>query len=506
MAEAYAHAGVSVTVTSLTNLISFLVCMRTPFLALEVFSQYAALAVVFSYVWQITLFGGCMALFGRLEWNNRHALTGRAVVPKSMALTKGRWYRWFCAGGKNPEDKSNPLDHCDHVLAVVLKNGVGKRLRPWWSKLLVILLFASYFAVGLWACSRFQEGTDLDQMFSPSSIAALHLSNERRFFSNYSLRIQVSILDALDYSDPRVRDKVENFTLALERDPHISNLTESWLRAYTKFVNMIWVLPLKYDLSTKKGYYYCLKNVFFAIPQTKPFAKDIVWSDNITISASRFFIHTINLATDHDEKDMFESIKKIAENAPFKVVLYNPKFLTIEQMIVLPKTTIICVLTTASVMLLVTLLFFPSLKCGTFVVFSIISIETGVLGYSVLWGVKLNTVTLMGLVMSVGFAVDNTAHMTYAYTASKQEDPNRKIEDALFMVGVPIILSGTTTVIVVMALSVAPSALFVTLFKIIFLIIYMSTMHSILLLPTLLASYDLFFAQKKQPKQDLLTK
>merc|ERR1712172_412784 len=50
----YSEAAVSVTVTSITNILSF-------------FGIYTGIAVAFIYIWQITFFGACLAIAGNRE-------------------------------------------------------------------------------------------------------------------------------------------------------------------------------------------------------------------------------------------------------------------------------------------------------------------------------------------------------------------------------------------------------------------------------------------------------
>ena len=47
--------------------------------------SFVGTSVIFTYIWHITLFGACMAVSGYAERQNRHALTCRVVVPKSLS-------------------------------------------------------------------------------------------------------------------------------------------------------------------------------------------------------------------------------------------------------------------------------------------------------------------------------------------------------------------------------------------------------------------------------------
>ena len=73
----YSDVAVSLTITSLTNVLGFLVGALVPgFLCVQIFCLYAALGLVFNYIWMLTAFGSCLAWAGRLELANRHCLLG----------------------------------------------------------------------------------------------------------------------------------------------------------------------------------------------------------------------------------------------------------------------------------------------------------------------------------------------------------------------------------------------------------------------------------------------
>ena len=85
MANCYREAGVSITITSVTDMLSFWIGIITPFPCVRIFCVYTGACVVFTYVWHITLFGGCMAVAGYAEKQNRHAFTCCTVLPKSQS-------------------------------------------------------------------------------------------------------------------------------------------------------------------------------------------------------------------------------------------------------------------------------------------------------------------------------------------------------------------------------------------------------------------------------------
>ena len=85
LAMTYADAGASITITSLTDVISFFIGCAVPVPVCQFFCAYIAVSVIFTYLWHITLFGGCLALAGYAENSNRHSIACVKVLPKPLA-------------------------------------------------------------------------------------------------------------------------------------------------------------------------------------------------------------------------------------------------------------------------------------------------------------------------------------------------------------------------------------------------------------------------------------
>ena len=74
MAHMMAHSAVAITITSLTDALSFAIGCFAVIPAVWLFCLYSALAISFNYFYQITFFAALMAIFGELEEANRHSV------------------------------------------------------------------------------------------------------------------------------------------------------------------------------------------------------------------------------------------------------------------------------------------------------------------------------------------------------------------------------------------------------------------------------------------------
>ena len=172
-----------------------------------------------------------------------------------------------------------------------------------------------------------------------------------------------------------------------------------------------------------------------------------------------------------------------------KVTVFQPFFIYIDQYLAILPQTIQTIVVTALVMIVIALFLIPSVVCSLWVSFSIVSIEVGVVGFMTLWGISLDGVALINLIMCIGFSVDFSAHICYHYIACEESEVGNRVRASLYALGLPIVQGAVSTILGVFGLAFAPSYLFVTFFKMIFLVILLGAIHGVILLPVLLSLF-----------------
>eukprot|EP01155_Anaeramoeba_flamelloides_P042316 Anaeramoba_flamelloidesc36090_g1_i2.p1 GENE.c36090_g1_i2~~c36090_g1_i2.p1 ORF type:complete len:230 (+),score=26.44 c36090_g1_i2:79-690(+) len=109
--------------------------------------------------------------------------------------------------------------------------------------------------------------------------------------------------------------------------------------------------------------------------------------------------------------------------------------------------------------------------------------------YGFLWlvGLKIEPVSSVCLIMSVGFAVDYAAHIIHSYTTSKQKTRKEKVIHSLTQIGSSVLLGGFTTFLgLTPVLIFATSEIFRTLVKILYATIVSGILHGFVFLPVIL--------------------
>ncbi|XP_039297069.1 patched domain-containing protein 3-like [Nilaparvata lugens] len=489
VARTLSEAAVSITITSVTDIVSLTIGILSPFPAIQIFCLYSSFAVAFIFVWHITFFAGCMAIAGYAEQNNRHSITCVKVAPLSMSGKRSWLYRAFCSGGINPKDPDNPIDNPENALMAFFRDTLTYYLNKWQVKMLILLVFMAYLAGACYGITCIKEGLQRRKLSKADSYSIEFYDREDFYFREFPYRMQVILSGPLNYSDPVVQQEVENLTRTFEASPYISTslYTESWLRSFVSYVERN-ADYLNVSISTEPDFIKALHEIWLFKPN--PFSLDVKFSDDGSqIVASRFMIQAVNISDGNAEKDMVRDLRRICHESHLNVSVFHPYFVYFDQFELVRPTSIQAMIVGAVIMMIISFIFIPNILCSLWVAFCIVSIETGVAGYMSLWSVNLDTISMINLIMCIGFSVDFTAHICYAYMSSKAELPEEKLRESLHSLGLPIFQGAISTILGVAALVLADSYIFLVFFKMIFLVVFFGAIHGILLLPVLLTMF-----------------
>ena len=152
-----------------------------------------------------------------------------------------------------------------------------------------------------------------------------------------------------------------------------------------------------------------------------------------------------------------------------------------------PNTVQAFIIATES-MYLISLIFIPDIISAMCIILSMFSIMIGMVGFMHIWGLSLSSITMIEVIMCVGFCIDFSAHLTHAFIAGVGKGSrNERAYKASVQTGVPILNSALSTIIGVLVLGFSDSYVFLTFFKTLILIMLLGVFTSMLFLPVLLS-------------------
>ncbi|XP_023226045.1 patched domain-containing protein 3-like [Centruroides sculpturatus] len=466
MAETFSEAVVSVTITSLTNFLSFSIGIASNFPAIRIFCIYAATCTLFTYVYQITFFGGCMALSGYREKKRLHSIT------------------FQFSGDENPVYKE------DFIMAQ-LRDKLGPILTYPLTKVFVFALFFINVGTSLWGLAFIKTGNEYADLLSYNSTLVTFSDIMFKYFGKYTYPIHLIINKPLNYADNDVQRAIEETIKKFESHPHISEsaLTLSWLKYYKSFMNHPagTFLLRGYNMSDKQDFIDGLRNVFLKFPQARQFELDIKFNENYTdIIASRFLLPMKNIDSPTIETNVMKEMEIITENTPVPVKVFSLNFHFLEQAILIKGIAIEIGLVASALICIIFFLFVPNITCAVCISVIIICIIIETVGIMVFWNVKLDLPSLTILILCVGFSINYPTHISSSFVLAGNLNSKDRIKKSLYEVGFPIFQGSCSTILGVMILGFQPFYISRVFFKIISIVAIQTAFHALFLIPLLL--------------------
>ncbi|XP_023244124.1 patched domain-containing protein 3-like [Centruroides sculpturatus] len=481
MADTFAAAGVSITLTSITNLFSYFVGMTAPIVLVKIFCIYCATCIFFTYVFQITFFVGCMALSGYREQKSLHPITFKA-----------------CAHQKENFQRIEKHEEC---LMRIIRDKLGDILSYTPTKAIVLILYLINLLRGCFGVFFLKQGIEFQKMYSFDSEIYGSTRIYYEYFTEYSFPIHIIINRTLDYSDENVQKSVEDLLRRFESHPHVadSRLTVSWLKYYKEFQKnpVTRYFLTGYNMSNKDDFMDGLR-VFLRFKPTEQFLNDLVFSpDGSEITCSRFFVVTKNIHNREIEIATMNDFFKIADEASFPVIIHSIIANLVEQGLIIDSLAKQLFWMTGLLMAIVFFSVIPNIFCSLVVAICVVSITIETLGYMSLWGINLDIISLTSLILCVGFCVNYPAHIAYAFVTSNCKRSKDKMKDSLYHVSFPII-QGTLSTIIGILFIYKDSYGILTFLKVVCLITMETAFHALFFTPVVLSLLHSFVCFKQK--------
>ena len=385
-----------------------------------------------------------------------------------------------CTGGVSKDNPNAPEDNTDVWLMIFFRDHFGTFINKLATKIVVLLIWAAYLGVGIWGCTQLKQGLDLKKLAPDGSYVTGFYDQRDTYFTHYRSMVQVVVHSTID-SKEKVNE-IEKLLTELENTKHIhgSTFTQSWLRDYQKY-------------ATSKGFSISYDNIFdsnfnsFLQEPAYDYSNDIIKVGNEN-KIFRFLVMSKDITDTTTEIAMMKDVRRVADKyANLDITVFSPMFIYTEQYVgILPNTLQNLGIATCS-MLIISLLLIPHPVVSLWVTVSIVSICVGVVGYMALWDVHMDTISMINIIMCIGFCVDFTAHITYAFVSSQMIERSDRVRDALYNLGMPILQGSMSTILAVVVLAASFSYIFRTFFKVMFLVILFGSLHGMFLLPVILS-------------------
>ncbi|CAI4223427.1 unnamed protein product [Auanema sp. JU1783] len=533
VAHTLSEAAVAITITSITDIMTFGIGTFTTLPGVRMFCLYTSVQVVFTYIYQLTFFSPILSYAATLEEEGIHSMTYRKAI--SSESTNSKWKLFFLGGkhvvekekksledinsnNNNNNDKSKMSTDVEHnklagffkkledklekdqsgddspktLVNKLFRNIIGPFVLERSTQICALLLYLLYIGLAIFGCLNMQEGLDPKFLVRESFYLSNFYSLIKETFWLEGLQMQVVVNNPPDLFDPVKRAQFQSMLDDFEDTDYTmaENATMIWLKAYEYHLDKeLRELNIQKPNSSSEWYERCRDWLLIAGGR-RLWEMDMVWGKTqeefYDLKAFRFQLGLRNYANPTDHTNSCKLMREIASRyAHFNVTTFHEYYPFADQYLELKPSLVQNFVLGLGSMFLVTVVMIPDFRAACSVVLAIASINIGVLGYMTFWGVNLDSVSMITVIMCIGFAVDLSAHIAYAFSQAYGNSHERAVE-ALETLGWPVFLGASSTLLGILVLTLVDSYIVLIFFKTVFLVISFSMLHGLLFLPIFL--------------------
>ncbi|CAI4221691.1 unnamed protein product [Auanema sp. JU1783] len=481
IARVLLEVGPSITTTTLTNVVTFMIGWFTPTEEISIFCLGSALALGFAYIYTLIIY--CPILY----YCSQPKVDGIEGKEKNSCRIKTKRF----------------LKSFVHYYCRLLE------YRPFVIMLVIGSLFYWYFGIiGSISMSAKLDTGKILPMESP-------VRRPNRFIEGVVWKeyypVTIIVNNPVDIGDEKQLNRVLSMVNDFENIPTCkgTNFTTFWLRDYQEyFTDTANNLFDYYDDDAEMK----VDNRPFGFSKLSAFFKHILYSHNLAfvkydpeakIPVRKFSLLVVyENSTSWDNRiELMQEWRKIADNyKDLNVSVWNVNAMFVDQMLSLKQLTFQTCFLTLACMVVVCAVFIQNPISVIMATLSIASISLGVMGYLSFWHLDLDPVSLCAILISIGMAVDFVAHTAYHYQLSFRHvcrngidmvvpinTPYERLTNSITNIAWPMSQAGISTVICILPLVLLKNYIPLVFVKTITLVVIWGLFHGLVLLPSLLS-------------------
>lgn len=517
------HVGPSMLLTSLSESLAFFLGALTMMPAVRVFSLYAAMAVLFDFLLQITVFISLLTLDAKRQ----------EAARLDVACCVGT-----NAGKRKPHNG---------ILFTFVSKYYSKFLMKEWVRPIVMVVFVGWWCASGALTSRVNIG--LNQALSvPTDSYVLNYFNNLNKYLSVGAPVYFVVEDGYDYSSYDSQNHIcgvagcdtdslveQAHTAALTQGTYIAEPVSSWLDDF-----FVWsTSPACCRMYNGTGEFCpsiekdpsCVPCELHDLQKGRPvgesFDKYAPWflKDNPNINcakgghaaygpgvdlvkrkhqedrvgASYFMTYHTILKDSHDFIEALKSARTISDRMTAslsssghkkRVFPYSVFYVFYEQYLTIVENALLNIAYCLAAILFITFILLGfDLWSAIIVVVTIVMIIVDITGMMYLWDIQMNALSLVNIIMAIGISVEFCSHIIRAFTVSVLPTRKERAKFALDYMGSSV-LSGITLTKLggIIMLGFSQSQLFeVFYFRMYLGIVVFGATHGLIFLPVLLS-------------------
>lgn len=409
--------GVTITMTTLTDLVAFAVSTKSQFPSITYFCTYAALTISCAFLMIVTVFVALLSFdVRRIKANRRNCLP-------------------ICHAPE-PKEGNPPWDEPRSQVSNRLMERWGKFLMRPTTKAVVLIISLGLLGAGIYATVHLDQTFDRTLLAKEGSYYKAFIKTDRKYFK-HPAEINIVLSENVDYKAMFVQNEINELSKVVAENRYFEKKTVTWMGEFLKYCRD------RNKTCDGESFIVSLKR-FLNTPEFSYFKGDIKFDKNDTdISASRITAFMKSSKNSIFQKDAMLSMRKdLSTKSKLPVYMAAYFLIFLEQYAVIISETIRNLMVAALAILVVTAPFLINLSVSFLVFVGFVSLIFELFGMMWLLGVSLNSISMINLVMAIGFSVDYSAHIAHAFVKAPCSLADERVIEAVTHVGASVLLGG----------------------------------------------------------------
>ncbi|KHN85567.1 Patched domain-containing protein 3 [Toxocara canis] len=462
MRRVICEIGPSMTITSLTNALAFGVGAFSPTKIMSLFCLCTALAMWLDYVFELSVFAPCLLLTSRWEKENKKVEYGSEVHTV--------WWRY------------------------------SKLIVSKWGRLSAVIVVVLLYVGTFFGIQKMETTFDASKTFPPTSPLKCSIDLVNVIYAQHA-PINFVVSNPPNLTDPSDLANFMGMVESLESRPEAYGRERTlwWLFNYIEYCRN----QLGIEMSLNGA------NSSISLNYLDDFAKTQILGDQNIVhyhinERGQTVLDSFILTVIYKGADgwlaraqlSYEIREFLLDYAQYNITLFDYDSSIFDLITTVKKEMAKTVLITLCCMACVCFAFTPNILVTSIATLSILSISCTLLGMLGWWNLDIDPITMISVLMAVGFSVDFSAHTCYhfhKYALTRHAIPPRsdekvaKLAHIFNAIGNPLIEAGASTVICLFPLFAIDSYDIRAFAKTVCLVGALGILHGLFILPSVLS-------------------
>lgn len=492
------HAGVSITVTSVTDLIAFLIGSFTILPCLQSFCIYTAVGIFIMYIFQATMFVAFLSIDERRIQESRSAIL-------------------FCVTHRNFKVKEYSKETTQSKVFDVIYRYTFLTVP---GKILTLLTTVTIAAVAIKGNLELTQKFDPQWLLPSSSYVLQYLNQRSKFYPDLGKDGGIYIGD-VQYHEKM--EYIHRLAMQITNETSYVKNVDSWTHGFIKYTQKASGVDVLTDNVTQDEFSQYLSQFLWS-PNGARFQKNFKFRGNFTcgkpsppviVSSIDFVFRNFKGPDEH--LPAMNKLKELVRNSNITDSESKSEHVTVWAKIFANWVTdevidkellrnlamaLLCVMICTGVLIV-------DLQICFWIFICVLLTLVDVAGFMFFWGIYIDITSCIALVLAVGLCVDFAAHVGHTFLIFSGSRQERALNTVKY-IGTANFNGAFSTFLAIALLGTSEAYTFQTFFKIFLLVVVFGLFHGIVFLPVILSMigpmpYDFSEKPKKFIENEMIS-